>query len=222
MREDPSGDLSGWVPPPRPAARALEGRYVRLEPLAAGHGVALDAANRVDDAIWTWLPYGPFADEAAYSAWLERVAGREDPMFFALLDRASGLPGGVASLMRISPEAGSIEVGHICLSRAMQRTRAASEMVFLFAREVFGLGYRRFEWKCDAANAASRRAAQRFGFSFEGVFRQHMVVKRQNRDTAWFSMLDGEWPERKRRFEAWLDPANFNDDGSQKLPLEKI
>ena len=135
---------------------------------------ALFAANRADDAIWDYLPYGPFADEAAYRAWVEGVAGKPDPLFFALTDRAVGTPAGVASLMRISPEAGSIEVGHICLSPALQRTRAASEMIFLFADWVFREGYRRFEWKCDSLNRPSRRAAQRFGFSFEGVFRQHI------------------------------------------------
>ena len=186
---------------PSPAGRRRPGRgrcasraaTLRLDPLAPAHAAALFAANRADDAIWDYLPYGPFADEAAYRAWVEAVAGKADPLFFALTDRAVGTPGGVASLMRISPEAGSIEVGHICLSPSLQRTRAASEMVFLFADWVFREGYRRFEWKCDALNRPSRRAAQRFGFSFEGVFRQHLVVKGRNRDTAWFAMTDGDW-----------------------------
>ena len=140
-------------------------------------------------------------------------------MFFALVDRESGLPGGVASLMRVVPEHGVIEVGHICLAPRMQRTRAASEMVFLFAERMFAAGYRRFEWKCDAANLRSRRAAERFGFSFEGVFRSHMVVKGRNRDTAWFAMTDGDWPCLRAAWEAWLDPANFDAAGRQRRRL---
>jgi RimJ/RimL family protein N-acetyltransferase len=197
----------------------LEGRYLRLEPLTPAHAAALDAANRASDAIWDYLPYGPFADAAAYRAWVEAAAGKPDPLFFALTDKAVGTPAGVASLMRIAPEQGSIEVGHICLSPSLQRTRAASEMIFLFAGWVFDAGYRRFEWKCDAGNRPSRRAAQRFGFSFEGVFRQHMIVKGRNRDTAWFAMTDGDWDCLRPAWEAWLDPANFDADGRQRQAL---
>jgi RimJ/RimL family protein N-acetyltransferase len=211
--------LETWTPPPWPGPMRLEGRYVRLEPLAPPHAPALYAANRADDAIWDYLPYGPFADLAAYLRWVEQASGKPDPLFFALVDRATGTPGGVASLMRIVPDHGSIEVGHICLSPSLQRTRAASEMVFLFADWVFREGYRRFEWKCNALNRPSRRAAERFGFSFEGVFRNHMIVKGRNRDTAWFAMTDGDWACLKPAWLSWLDPANFDADGMQRRSL---
>ena len=215
-------ELPDWTPPPWPGPMALEGRYARLEPLAPGHAAALHAANRADDAIWDYLPYGPFASEPAYAAWVERMAGKADPLFFAVIDRERGAPGGVASLLRIAPEAGSIEVGHICYAPALQRTRAASEAIFLFADWVFREGYRRFEWKCNALNRASRRAAERFGFSFEGVFRNHMVVKGRNRDTAWFAMTDDDWTGLKPAWEAWLDPANFDADGRQRRRLGEL
>lgn len=208
-----------WVPPPWPGPVRLEGRYLRLEPLTPAHAPALFAANRVDDRIWDFLPYGPFAEEADYVAWVTGMAGKPDPLFFALVDRATGQPGGVASLLRIAPEVGSIEVGHICLAPAMQRTRAASEMVFLFADWVFREGYRRFEWKCNALNRGSRRAAERFGFSFEGVFRNHLVVKGRNRDTAWFAMTDADWACLRPAWESWLDPSNFDGEGRQRVRL---
>ncbi len=169
--------------------------------------------------FWDYLPVGPFATAAAYRGWLEGFAGKADPMAFSITDRAVGSPGGVACLMSIVPEQGRIEVGYICLAPALQRTRAASEMVFLFADWAFGAGYRRFEWKCNAANAASRRAAQRFGFSFEGIFRQHMVVKGQNRDTAWFAMTDGDWACLRPAWEDWLAPENFDAEGRQRRRL---
>ena len=214
--------VPGWIPPPWPGPMRLEGRWLRLDPLTVAHAAALDAANRADDAIWDYLPYGPFPEADGYRAWVEKVSGEPDPLFFALTDRAFGTPAGVASLMRINPDAGSIEVGHICLSPQIQRTRAASEMVFLFADWVFREGYRRFEWKCDALNRPSRRAAQRFGFSFEGVFRQHLIVKGRNRDTAWFAMTDGDWRRLKPAWEAWLDPANFDAGGRQRRSLAAL
>ena len=174
------------------------------------------------DGIWDHMGYGPFATAADYAGWVAAVAGRPDPMFFALIDRESGQPGGVASLMRVVPEHGVAEVGHICLAPRMQRTRAASEMVFVFAERLFGAGYRRFEWKCDAANRRSRRAAERFGFSFEGVFRSHMVVKGRNRDTAWFAITDGDWPCLREGWAAWLDPGNFDRDGRQRQRLGEL
>jgi RimJ/RimL family protein N-acetyltransferase len=174
----------------------------------------LHAANSDDDRIWDYLAYGPF-DAESYADWVSRVAGGADPRFFALFDRARPGPLGVASLMRIDPANGAIEVGHICLSPALQRSRAASEAIFLLGDWAFGAGYRRFEWKCDARNLPSRRAAQRFGFSYEGVFRNHMIVKGRNRDTAWFAMTDADWPELRAGWSAWLDPANFDAEGRQ-------
>jgi RimJ/RimL family protein N-acetyltransferase len=216
---EPGALLEAWQPPPRPERFVLEGRWVRVEPLAGQHAAALFEANRADDRIWDYLPYGPFQDLAAYRTWLAIAAGKPDPMFFALVDRTIGAPGGVASLMRVVPEHGVIEVGHICLSPGLQRTRAASEAIFLLLDWAFGAGYRRFEWKCDARNLRSRRAAERFGFSFEGIFRNHMVVKGRSRDTAWFAITDGDWPCLRPAWEAWLSPSNFDGDGRQRRRL---
>lgn len=211
--------LPDWTPPPWPGPVRLEGRYARLEPLTPALAPALYAVNRADDAIWDYLPYGPFGDEAAYAAWVTQAAGKPDPLFFAVTDLSRGSPGGILSLMRITPEVGSIEVGHICFAPSLQRTRAASETIFLLADWVFREGYRRFEWKCDALNRPSRRAAERFGFSYEGVFRQAAIVKGRNRDTAWFAMTDGDWRCLRPAWEAWLDPANFDADGRQRRAL---
>lgn len=214
--------LPGWTPPPAPGPMRLDGSAVRLEPLGAAHVPALFAANRADDAIWDYLPYGPFADEAAYGAWVASVADGTDPLFFAVVDPATGLAGGVMSYLRVAPASGSIEVGHICLSPRLQRTRAASEAIFLLADWAFRAGYRRFEWKCDALNQPSRRAAERFGFSYEGVFRQATVVKGRNRDTAWFAMTDGDWRCLAPAWRAWLDPANFDAGGRQVRRLGEL
>ncbi len=212
--------LADWTPPPAPDGGApLVGRFVTLEPLSPAHAPALHAANAADKAIWDWLPYGPFPSLEAYQAWVDGMAVSDDPLFFALRDPASAAPAGVMSYLRITPAAGSIEIGHICLSPALQRTPAATEAVFLMAARAFDAGYRRFEWKCDALNLPSRRAAQRFGFSFEGVFRNHMVVKGRSRDSAWFAMTDGDWMHLRPAFETWLDPANFDAEGRQKTRL---
>lgn len=211
--------IEGWTPPPRPGPMVLEGAFVRLEPLESRHASALYMANAVDDAIWDYLPYGPFAGAGAYAKWVSGAARSEDPLFFALIDRDSGLPGGVLSYLRITPGGGSIEVGHICLAPATQRSRAATEAMYLLADWVFANGYRRFEWKCDALNAPSRRAAQRFGFSYEGVFRQATVVKGRNRDTAWFAMIDADWPCLSAGYRAWLAPENFDAAGRQATAL---
>ncbi len=224
MREVPEvTDLSAWRPPRRPDAGRLEGRWAVVERLRAGaHAEALFAANRESDAIWDYLPYGPFADLDAYLGWIAGTASGEDPRFHAILDRETGRWGGVASLMRIKPEAGSIEVGHINLAPCLQRTRAATEAMYLLMRWAFEAGYRRYEWKCDARNLASRRAAERLGLSYEGIFRQAAVVKGRNRDTAWYAAIDGEWPRLKAAFEAWLDPANFDAAGRQRRRLSDL
>jgi len=201
--------------PPVPVT--LQGRYATLEPLdAQRHGDALwQAANR-HDAIWTWLFDGPFATEADFLRAVGEKQTSTAAVFLAILPTASGRAAGWASLMRAEPAHGVIEVGNILLTPALQRTTAATEAMYLMARHVFEtLGYRRYEWKCNAENLPSRRAAARLGFTFEGIFRQHMVAKGRNRDTAWFSMLDHEWPARKQAFEAWLDPANFDAEGRQ-------
>jgi RimJ/RimL family protein N-acetyltransferase len=209
--------LPDWRPPARPERRPLSGRTVRLEPLAPAHTDALNAAFAPDDRIWDYMSEGPFEAEGL-AAWVAAKAASEDPLFFAVV--AGGAPGGVASFMRIAPEMGRIEVGWICLGPRLQRTTAASEMVFLLVDAAFAAGYRRVEWKCDALNAASRRAAARFGFRYEGTFRQHMVVKGRNRDTAWYAITDGEWHGGlQAAFATWLDPANFDGSGRQRRRL---
>ncbi len=212
-------DLSQWRRPPVPGELFLAGRHVRIAPLVPAHAPALFAAVAGHDALWDYLGYGPFADEAAYRAWIGEVAGRPDPRFFAL--RAVDRPGpeGVAALMRVDPQHGSIEVGHIMLAPALQRSCAATEAIFLFADWAFDAGYRRFEWKCDARNAASRRAAARYGFAFEGVFRRHLIVKGRNRDTAWFAIVAEDWPDLRAAFRQWLEPANFDAEGRQRTRL---
>lgn len=215
--------VPGWTLPPRPGPDRLSGRWVRLERLdPAAHAASLFAANRADDAIWDYMPYGPFGDPAAYRAFLDGMAGLDDPFFYALVDPGTGQALGVASFLRIAPEAGSIEVGHICLSPAIQRRPAATEAMALMMGWAFGAGYRRYEWKCDALNRPSRRAAERLGLSHEGVFRQAAVVKGRNRDTAWFAAIDREWPALQAAFDRWLDPANFDAAGRQRLALSDL
>jgi RimJ/RimL family protein N-acetyltransferase len=198
----------------------LEGRHVRIVPLdAASHAAALYAGSK-DASLWRYLFNGPYTEEGEFRAWLDGREKSEDPLFFTILDRAKGEAAGYCSLMRIEPAHRVIEVGNILYLPSLQRTAAATEAMYLLARYVFeALGYRRYEWKCDSNNSPSRRAALRLGFTFEGIFRQHMIVKGRNRDTAWFSMLDTEWEDRKRTFEQWLDPANFDAEGKQKTAL---
>ncbi|WP_172297393.1 GNAT family N-acetyltransferase [Pseudoruegeria sp. HB172150] len=215
-------DLSNWQPPRWPDGEVFEGRYARLELLTPDHAEALFAANAVDDAIWKYLPYGPFAEVDGYRAWVEKVVAEPDPRFHAIYDKEAGAWGGVASLMRINPAAGTIEVGHINYSRPLQRTRAATEAMFLLMEWAYEAGYRRYEWKCHGANMGSRRAAQRYGFSYEGVFRQAGVVKGRSRDTAWFASIDKEWPALKAAFETWLAPENFDGEGRQKQSLSSL
>jgi RimJ/RimL family protein N-acetyltransferase len=207
----------------RPARTTLQGRVGTLAPLdPQAHGSALYDAlqGEAGERVWQYLFEGPFADRAAFDLHLQRIAASEDPMFFAILDGASGKAVGYASYLRIEPVHRVIEVGSILYTPRMQQTTLATEAMYLMARHAFeDLGYRRYEWKCNALNAPSRRAALRFGFTFEGIFRQHMIVKGRNRDTAWFSMLDSEWPARKANFERWLDPSNFGADGRQKVAL---
>ena len=213
-----------WTPARPPERATLEGESVRLEPLdAERHGDELFAASVGADESWFYLPYGPFAGREEFGAWLRIRAALRDPLAFAIVDKGSGKASGIETLMSIEPEHGSIEIGHIWLSPRLQRTRQATEAIFLLARYSFDeLGNRRLEWKCDAANAPSRRAAERYGFVPEGVFRQHRVIKGRNRDTAWYSITDGEWPSRRAAFESWLSPQNFDAGGRQKRSLAEI
>ena len=211
--------LANWTPPPLPPRTTVQGRYTTLEPLSRDHLTGLREAHAEDitDAMWSYLPVGPF-DDAGYAAWLDHNRILHDPMHFAIR-MADGRLGGTLSLMRINPVAGSIETGYLTFAPRLQQTREATEAVYLLMKWSFQAGYRRFEWKCNAANLASRRAAERFGFSYEGVFRQAAVVRGQNRDTAWFACVDGEWEALQAAYETWLDPANFGEDGQQKQRL---
>jgi len=219
-------DLANWKGVPRPERITLDGRYACLEPLSLErHEADLFASAREPgaEARFAYLFDEVPADAAAFRAWMTKAAATDDPLFFAVIDKATGRAEGRQALMRIDPAHGVIEIGHVLWGPAIARTRVATEALFLHAAYVFDtLGYRRFEWKCNDDNAPSKRAAQRFGFTFEGVFRQHMVAKGRNRDTAWFSTLDSEWPELKARYEAWLDPGNFDERGQQRRKLGQL
>jgi RimJ/RimL family protein N-acetyltransferase len=212
----PLGPAVDSSPAPLPGAVTLKGRFGTVERLnAARHSADLWAAARGHDEIWTYLPAGPFSDAATFAAWLAGCEQNTERIFYAILD-GNGRALGISALMEIRPAMRVIEVGHIVYAPALQRTPLGTEAQYLLARYAFEtLGYRRYEWKCNALNAASRRAAQRYGFSYEGIFRQHMIVKGRSRDTAWFSMLDSEWPARRAAFERWLEPENFDREGRQ-------
>jgi len=217
--------VPGWRPPPVPSREPMIGRFCTVEPLdAARHAADIHAANALDHEgrNWTYLPYGPFETEPAYRAWVEKVAAGSDPLFQAIVDAATGKAAGVASFMRIDAANGVIEVGGINYSPLLQRKPAATEAMYLMMRRAFELGYRRYEWKCDSLNAPSRAAAQRLGFSFEGIFRQAWVYKGRNRDTAWYSIIDSEWPALREAFERWLAAANFDAGGRQRVSLSSM
>jgi RimJ/RimL family protein N-acetyltransferase len=220
----PIGQLVDATPAKGPGPVTLEGRFCRIEKLdAARHGAALAEAVEGDDRLWDYMGYGPFADAGAFAAWLAGRPTLSDPYSCAVIDRESGAATGIVTLMEIRPAMRVIEIGNIVYSSRLQRTAAATETQYLMARHVFEtLGYRRYEWKCNALNAPSRRAALRFGFTYEGTFRQHMIVKGRNRDTAWFAMLDSDWPGRRTAFERWLAPENFDGAGRQHRSLSAM
>lgn len=223
----PVGNALQWQPPRRPERTVLEGRYGRLRPLQASADAELlypeSHPPAADPGLWTYLFSGPYRDVAELRADLERAAASDDPLVFTIELLPAGRPVGVASYMRIKPEHGVIEIGGIWFGASLRRTRAATEVIYLLAAHVFDeLGYRRLEWKCDSLNQASRRAAERFGFRFEGVFRQHMVVKGRNRDTAWYAITDQEWPRIGAGMRSWLRPENFDEDGRQRHTLAEL
>ncbi|MGO4705446.1 GNAT family N-acetyltransferase [Microvirga sp. 2MCAF38] len=216
-------DLSDWKGAPRPERVVLDGHYARLEPLdAAKHGDDLfaSAVQPGAEGRFSYLFESAPANRDVFTEWLDKASSGADPLFFAVIDKASGRVEGRQALMRIDPVHGVIEIGSILWGPAIARTRVATEALYLFARYAFEtLGYRRFEWKCNDLNEPSKRAAARFGFTFEGVFRQHMVAKGANRDTAWFSIIDSEWPRLKAGYDAWLRAENFDAAGQQKSKL---
>ncbi|MCF7531604.1 GNAT family N-acetyltransferase [Pseudomonas petrae] len=218
-------DLTHWQPAKLPDTRTLQGRFIRLEKLnAARHGDGLWEALEgpaADRKLWDYLFVGPFPERGAFDDYLAGLEGSTDPWFYTVVDQQTGAIHGFLGLMSIFPSAGRIEIGHVTFGASMQRTPKATEAVYLLARESFALGNRRLEWKCNANNARSKRAAERFGFSFEGTFRQHSVFKGQNRDTAWYSIIDSEWPVANQAFEGWLAVDNFKD-GQQIRTLEQL
>lgn len=215
--------LPGWTPPPVPDMAPLEGRYARLEALSADkHAALLFRAFDGHDWIWDYMPVGPFASAAQFHRWMRDETAKGECLFYAIYDKDAGAYGGFASYLRIKPASGSIEVGYIAMAPALQRTRAATEAMFLMMQWAFEAGYRRYEWKCDALNMPSRRAAQRFGFTYEGVFAQATVVKGRNRDTAWFAVIDKDWPALSEAYQLWLAPGNFDADGQQKERLADL
>jgi RimJ/RimL family protein N-acetyltransferase len=225
--DQPIGRLvPGWTARPAPPRTPMQGRFCRVEALdPARHGEELFAANQLDvqGRNWTYLSVGPFKGFEDYRAWLEKVAAQDDPLFHTIVDLATGKAVGTAAYMRIVPVHGVIEIGFINYSPLLQRKAAATEAMFLMMSRVFDeLGYRRYEWKCDSLNAASRAAAARLGFQYEGHFRQAVVNKGRNRDTDWFSILDSEWPTLKRAYEAWLAPGNFDETGRQRATLQAL
>ena len=226
MQGLPLGEAVTWTPARRPARAALRGAHVLVRPIDAdADAEPLFAASHPDDgdrAIWTYLPDGPYESAEHLRRALTAAAGAEEPVYFALESLPDGLPLGMAAYLRITPEFGVVEIGHIWFGAQLKRTTAATEAIYLLARHAFDdLGYRRLEWKCNALNAASRSAAERFGFTFEGIFRKHLIVKGRNRDTAWFSITDEEWPAIRGGFEAWLAPGSFDGEGRQRRSLRE-
>ena len=219
-------EIPGWRGASPPDRTTMTGRFCRLEALDADrHAEALHRANSEDPdgREWTYLPYGPFESASAYRTWVEQSQAAEDPYFFAIVDRETDAPVGIASYLRVSVETGTIEVGHLRFSSALQRTPLSTEAMYLMMKRVFDdWGYRRYEWKCDRANAPSIAAAQRLGFRYEGLFRNHVVTKGRNRDTAWLSIIDEEWPAIRQAMEAWLDPGNFDAQGRQRRRLATL
>jgi len=217
----PIGAAIEWKPARAPSRTPIPGQYVTLEPIDADrHGADLWDAKGDDPTLWTYLFNDPFGNFGPFRDWLIKCGQPDDPLCFAIVDNADGKAKGMASYMRIVPVHGVIEIGSIWFGPVIQRRRESTEAIYLLARQVFEeLGYRRLEWKCDSLNAPSRRAAKRFGFSYEGVFRQAIVYKNRNRDTAWYGMIDAEWQEIRAAFDTWLDPSNFDADGNQKIPL---
>jgi RimJ/RimL family protein N-acetyltransferase len=221
-----TSNLTHWRGAPRPQRTVLDGRYARLEPLSIERHEAQLFASALEpgaEARFAYLFDAPPADARAFRTWMETAVSTDDPLFFAVIDRATGRAEGRQALMRIDAPHGVIEVGHILWGPAIARTRVATEALFLMADHVFtDLGYRRLEWKCHHRNEPSRHAAARFGFTFEGIFRQHMVAKGQNRDTVWFSIVDSEWPALRSAYQQWLAPDNFDAQGQQKRRLEEL
>ena len=217
-------DLADWSPRPRPVGAAMEGRHVRLEPLEARHAATLHQAASAEGAEdrFRWLFESPPQNRSEFDAWVANASNSIDPLFFAVVDRSTGRAEGRQALMRIDQNHGVIEIGSIMWGPALQRTCMATEALMLFADHVFSLGYRRFEWKCNDLNLPSRRAALRFGFRSEGLFRQHMVVKGASRDTAWFAMTDQDWQQLRPGYLAWLAPENFDANGRQLRRLEEF
>jgi RimJ/RimL family protein N-acetyltransferase len=217
--------VAGWQPVPRPPLTPMLGRYCRVERFdVEAHATQLHEANLADHSgeSWTYLPYGPFATQDDFNSWARKTCGGEDPLFHSIIDTTSGRAVGLASYLRIDPLNGTIETGHLHYAPALQRTRASTEAMFLLMQRAFELGYRRYEWKCNALNAPSRAAAQRLGLSFEGVFRQALISKGHNRDTAWYAAIDAEWPALRDAFERWLHPSNFDTQGQQRLTLSSL
>ena len=215
--------VEGWVTPDVPGPDRIEGQSVVLEKLDPDtHAADLFDAFSNDTSLWDYLFAGPFTSASAFHRWLRDCAAKTDMVFYAMRDLSSGVCTGMASYLRIAPEAGSAEVGNICFGPALQRTKAATEAMYLMMQWAFETGYRRYEWKCNALNMPSRRAAQRLGFSYEGIFRQALVVKGRNRDTAWFAIIDKEWPALREAYQAWLAPANFTSQGKQRESLADL
>ena len=215
-----------WTDRRKPPRVAVRGQYASIEPIDPKmRGPELFEAVSADTEgrMWTYMPYGPFATKEAYAGWMLLTCMGEDPQFYSIVDSATKKAVGLASLMRTDPKSGTIEIGHIALAPIAQRSRVATEAMYLFMKRTFDeLAYRRFEWKCDALNEASRKAAERLGFTFEGTFRQATVYKGRNRDTAWYAILDKDWPFLKAAFESWLAPMNFTGDGRQRSRLSQL
>lgn len=218
-------EVSGWVPPPLPGRDPLAGRFCRLEPLdSLCHAAALREAFALDPEgrMWTYLPYGPFAGEGEFRGWLDRMAAGPDSLSFAVVPQGGDGASGLCAYLRLQPAEGTIEIGHLAFSPLLQKTPAATEAVYLLMERVFALGFRRCEWKCHDLNAPSHAAARRFGFAFEGVWRQATVVKGRSRDTAWYAVVDGDWPRLQAAFRRWLAPENFDGEGRQRVRLSEL